>query len=483
MKNFNIVVFILDSLRADHISCYGYHRDVSPNIDRLAQRAVLFENAITCATHSPPSHTTMLSGLYLAEHQFEGIEPDHTLNPSILLLPSILQKAGYVTALFSQNPFVGQKTGLDKYFDQTFTYWELINNRVVSFPNHIINSIIRRSFLFDQIDLIGELDTTSETLSELLKWINSIDTHKNNFFVLVNLMDIHTPYHPSLKSLNRFRRFRLRETRETYKNIDAFHHTSGLFHVSEEKRSAWIDLYDSSIFDIDKKIGYFFRKLPQTLTNNTVFFLLSDHGEMLGEHKGLVGHGFCLYEELIHIPLIIIHPDFHSGYKVSEAVETRHIFETVLHISGIDLDLWPYKQVKKNYSLLDIIHHREITNLNNDKFVFSEYGGENTDKPRLLKVNPEFNDLSIVESRVAVRTQSAKYIWHKNGEDELYDLESDPSESKNQICEEVDKIKTYKQALETWRKSLSKFSLARIENSIEHEELLEERLRNLGYLF
>lgn len=477
MFKYNICVIVLDSVRADHVSCYGYERHTTPNLDQLASRGILFDNAVTCATHSVPSHMTLLSGLYPREHKLERFDGFERLDSKIELLPSILRKQGYVSAFFSQNPLLGPRSEISLDFD---FYGDFIQARshMREGLNRWVNGLLRRSPWRDTIDWVGAPNNTRDTFLAVDSWIRSIRS-QSNFFILMNLMNVHTPHDPPLRILRRFRQPASRKDISRFGSIDAFLHTSGLSRVSSQQQELWFDLYDSSLAALDEEIGIFFQSLSRQILEETVFIILADHGEMLGEHGGLVGHGFCVYDELIHIPLLIIHPDHTTGKRSALPIQTRDLFFTMAAIAGANL---PDLEPKPNpcFDLEDL----DMTNSKSTQwYTFSEYRSHVADIPRLLKANPELKDMSYVDNCVAVRTDRAKYIWHENGQEEFYDLKSDPKETRNLVCMMPVEMNEYRAAFIRWRDSLTVYHVEQTtDGTIAEDPMVIERLRALGYV-
>lgn len=120
----NIIVILIDTLRADHLSCYGYERQTSPFIDRIAEQGVLYENAISPAAWTPPAHASLFTGAYPSRH---GVDHSHlALMPELVPLPEVLRRYGYRTFGISSNYFLGRETRFNRGFDRFIQTWQVV---------------------------------------------------------------------------------------------------------------------------------------------------------------------------------------------------------------------------------------------------------------------------------------------------------------------------------------------------------------------
>ena len=305
----NVLVIVIDTLRADHVSSYGYLRPTTPSLDRLAKAGALFENAISPSSWSLPSHVSLVTGRYLHDHKVGDVQPEPWFgwgNSGLGGFPTIgeaLKKAGYRTAAFSANrTYFSHDLGFGRGFIHFEDYFNSASDCFVrtlygrEFARIYLNRsekslmkrILRRLGLTSLLDQDAEGSGSyggafgirkhgDEVNRELLGWIGR--GSKRPFFAMLNYFDVHDPYGGP----------------------------------SSYPKPAWpqrsdIDRYDDGVKYADDCLGRLMRSLNEDgLSKNTLVIVTSDHGESLGQHF-LMTHGRALYWELIHVPLIIWFP-------------------------------------------------------------------------------------------------------------------------------------------------------------------------------
>lgn len=326
----NIVLIIVDSLRADHLSCYGYPRATSPNLDRLARRGVLFENAIAPSSWTLPSHASILTGLYPEQHHAETLHD--RLRVDIPTLAEELKQAGYRTGAFSGSPFFTPRQGLDRGFMEFKDFW--FSPLRVFTQAHDIGSIL---------SLIGKAEWVSENTghpsaidvnNSVIDWLDE-SQGQGPFFVTLNYFEVHEPNSlpPSWR--------RGHWTGQNPAADSVPDESRGSASQLTERIEGRIDGYDGAIAFDDDRVQKLITDLDRRhLMDNTLVIVTADHGEGLGEH-GLFDHGTALYFPLIHVPLILYWPGhIPAGLQVSRPVSTRDIAATIMQLlnnAGTDL--------------------------------------------------------------------------------------------------------------------------------------------------
>jgi arylsulfatase A-like enzyme/Flp pilus assembly protein TadD len=271
----NVVVITIDTLRADHLGCYGYMRIHTPNIDALAADGVRFERAYTPVPVTLPSHTVIFTGTYpifSGMHDFAA----NKLGPSQPTLASVLKERGYATGAVIGSAVLDSRFGLNRGFD--FYY------------DHFDFSRLQESNL-DAMERPGNVvaDVTLDWLSK---------NYQKKFFLWMHLYDPHYPYHPPAP-------------------------------YSDEYKDR---PYDGEIAFADAQVGRVIRFLKEkNLYRNTLIVLSGDHGESLGEH-GEKTHGFFIYNATLHVPLIFHLPDSKLGKTVADLVSLADLMPTVLQL-------------------------------------------------------------------------------------------------------------------------------------------------------
>ena len=282
----NVIVIVVDTLRADHLSSYGYERDTSPFMDSLAAGGVRFENAISPSSWTQPSHASMLTGRYTYEHHAEAGPLDGTY-PTI---GEVMQANGYRTGAFSGNTlFFTRRQG----FGRGFLRFE---DNYLSVQDAFLNSSVY-GFLFDYYGLRKALHYEGVPTRRIASGINDAaldwmdaDLEKP-FFVFINYFDAHDPYTPP------------EPYRGKYASVSS---PGGLINgfveryhpdLTPEQLQSEIDAYDGSISYVDDQIKILFDEIElRGLMEDTLVILTSDHGESLGEH-GLLQHSASLYRQ------------------------------------------------------------------------------------------------------------------------------------------------------------------------------------------
>jgi arylsulfatase A-like enzyme len=318
----NGVVVVIDTLRADHLSAYGYSRPTSPNLKGIAQQGVQFDNAISSSSWTLPSHASMLTALYPHEHHVD--HDTSNLGPGYTTLGDALRARGYRTAAFSGNAGTfGRDRGFGRgfiHFEDDFQSWGSKFGR--TFYGGKIESRLCELHLMQ--DLLGR-PSAAEINQRALRWI---DSNRRPFFVFLNYYDVHDPYVPPDSYLHEY-------TQVKHPGGWYTQHWEWFERLTPQQRQAAMDAYDGAINYVDAEIAELMRELRKRgLTDNTLVIITSDHGEGFDEH-GLMNHGNSLYRELIHVPLIIWEPgQVPAGKRVPEPVSLTALPSTVVDLLG-----------------------------------------------------------------------------------------------------------------------------------------------------
>jgi arylsulfatase A-like enzyme/Flp pilus assembly protein TadD len=276
----NVVLITIDTLRADHVGCYGYKQIKTPNIDGLAADGTRFDRAFAVVPVTLPSHTSMLTGTYpmlSGMHDFSG----NKLSPLQPTLASVLKQAGYQTGAVIGAAVLDSRFGLNQGFD--FYY------------DHFDFSRLDEANL-DEMERPGNVVT-----DEALDWLGKNSQKK--FFLWMHLYDPHFPYHPP----------------EPY------------------SREYAAQPYNGEIAFADEQVGRLLRFLKEKgIYQNTLIVLCGDHGESLGEH-GEKTHGFFIYNATMHVPLIIKLPENAAARVIADPVSLVDLMPTVLGAVGLEI--------------------------------------------------------------------------------------------------------------------------------------------------
>jgi len=336
----NVVFITIDTLRADHLGCYGYKQIRTPNIDALAAESFRFERAYTPVPVTLPAHTAIFTGTYptlSGMHDFSG----NKLSSKQSTLASVLKEQGYITSAVIGSAVLDSRFGLNQGFDFYYDHFDF--NRL-------------------QESNLEEMERPGNVVADVaLDWLAK--NSQSKFFLWMHLYDPHYPYRPPAP-------------------------------YSEEYRDR---LYDGEIAFADAQVGRLVAFLKtKSLYRNTLIVLTGDHGESLGEH-GEKTHGFFLYNATLHVPVLIHLPSSTSGKAVAELVSLTDLMPTVLQELKVDVPA----QVQGR-SLLPLLTEKNAarslyaeTFLPRLHFNWSELRSVETEKYQFIEApKPELYDLA-----------------------------------------------------------------------------------------
>ncbi|MCH8004174.1 MAG: sulfatase-like hydrolase/transferase [Nanoarchaeota archaeon] len=407
-ENPNIILISITSTRADHLSLYGYHLNTSPNIDRLAKDAVVFDNAISASSSRQPSQASIFTGNYPSSQEF--INKNWELDDREITLAEILRANGYNTVGYVGGGLLKAKYGFGQGFDtyndrlaffdivysfHRFSFWETANLLFPTYYRFLLN--------WD-----GE-EKAEEVNRGAYKWLDKNKDYP--FFMYLYYKDPHTAYRVQGQFTNI-------NGSDPYQNYtpDEFNLVLGSYIKKEHNSSNFVNsilkFYDNEIFYVDYHIGKLLDKLDELgIKDNTMIIIIGLHGQEFFEH-GRFGHEYLLYNEVIHIPLIIYYPKELEAKRIETPVSTTDIFPTILDILGMevpdDID---------GVSLISLIKKGEY----NRKFLMSKLfvkskKGEIEQQIAIIK-----GDWKLIEIKPKVETKPSA----------LYNLRTDPKEQRN----------------------------------------------------
>jgi arylsulfatase A-like enzyme len=404
----NVLLITLDTLRADHLSSYGYPRKTTPNIDRLAEEGVLFENAFAGASWTLPSHATIMTGQPVHVHRAGG----QPLDSRFPTLAEYFSARGYATAAFIANEFYcSSRTGLDRGFALYDDYYaNIIDMAWRTFYGRLVLS---------ELPLLGYYNIPGRRLAadvnaKFFDWLD--EERKEPFFVFLNYFDVHDPYIAPVDSPRAFSTY---STRGRLINSLLFPRdfTGGRV-LSAEERQAAIAGYDGSLAYLDAQLGFLFERLKAMgLLDNTLVIITSDHGESFGNH-GLYGHGNSLYTNLLHVPLIFRYPKkVPARTRVTEAVSLQSIPATVLGILASTDSPFPGDNLAPYWV------EKRLPDATRVDFAVAD------SLPGIVQ-NPAY-PLGRRSAMKSISTSQWHLILYEEGKVELFRTDHDPSESTN----------------------------------------------------
>lgn len=313
----NVLLLILDTVRAEELSLYGNPRRTSPVLDSLAREAAVFTRAVAPASYTLPSHAAMFTGI---RPESLGVIPWSPLAEDRLTLAEYLAQRGYRTGAFVANSFYGRRYfGLDQGFEK---YRDFPLDLMVIANDGWISRSLKRALL-EAVDLPawrGRFRSAERINEEFLAWIDG--EGEEPFFAFLNYMDAHAPYHPPDPYFTIFT------------GSDQPFHDVPDVSAPEELRQARAT-YAGGIRYLDASIGDLLAELKyRGLLDNTLLIVTSDHGEQFGEH-GLIDHANSLYMDVLHVPLVLRLPKVvPAGTRVAEAVSLLDLPRTISDLVG-----------------------------------------------------------------------------------------------------------------------------------------------------
>jgi arylsulfatase A-like enzyme len=333
----NVLLLILDTVRAADLSLYGFARRTTPELEHFAEGGTTFDRAFSAASWTTPSHASIFTGQWPLNLNVTWREPLDSRWPT---LAEALRAHGYATAGFVANEVYtgwgsGLMRGFEHYDDYPFSLWTAAHGTAffeVIYP-HVRDVVAPR---LGRLPLLWRLNLplTNQHRSgdriqrAFLEWLD--ETRPSPFFAFLNFMDAHAPYTTPEKFLNRYR---LPGVRGLSKQA---WEAAGRRPISPAEAWPRQAYYDGSIAYLDSQLGELFRQLDRRhLLENTLIIVTADHGEEFAEH-GLVDHGNSLYRLSVHVPLVIRFPGHvPAGGRITTPVSLRNLAATVLELINV----------------------------------------------------------------------------------------------------------------------------------------------------
>jgi uncharacterized sulfatase len=519
----DIVLIVLDTLRADRMSCYRYGRDTTPYIDAFAEDGTLFERAIVPGQWTIPSHASLFTGEYPTTHMTTQIYD--TLGTDMVTLAELLREGGYKTVGFCNNPLLGVVDNqLDRGFDEFYNYGGALPNypdisesrasvwgRLAERYTRVMRRItmpIQNQFAHNNLLLriamhplivplwhhsVNFKGNTKRSLRDVVGYLRAQRRSEGRqpTFTFINLMETHLPYRPPSRFVQEFAPYYEddREAQEFMRHYNLEHYrwmiplTEPLSELADRILN---DLYDAEVAYLDRSLRRLLKDLSKPrVRDNTLVIITSDHGEGLNNHD-FVGHSLVAYDDLVRVPLLIRYPRLYpAGKRVSPAVSTRRVFHSVLEAAGISPNGGEPERAPIDVEGLSLTR-AVARDSRQEEVVFAEAYTPDTLLTLMENENPSAIDTFRCRSmRRAAYDGRHKLITVGDQPDELFDVIDDPGETRNLLVEFPDKVARLRGALTTFTKDAAARRPANWEAarrvSLDDEEI-SERLRALGYI-
>ena len=392
----NIVLIVLDTVRADRFSCRVDGPVPMPRIAALCKRGVFFERVSSTSSWTLPSHASIFTGLYPVRH---GATQEHTLlDEAAPTLAELLGEIGYRTFGVSANPVVGIKSGLARGFDSFDETWRSSNRPG---PDG------------------GRVHPNLAAIDELLEYRDRTQP----FFLFVNFIEAHAPNAPA----ERFRSPAASERVAAGRLARLHRHDAQSYYldpqsISKADLGLLSDLYDAEITELDELVGRLVDRLDADgALANSVLIVTSDHGENFGDH-GHFRHVFSLYGSTVRVPLLVVLPESaHAGERRSEPIALVDLFATILGAAGVPIPV-------------SVAHARDLFAPDAEdagRPVVAEYYypaqaltlfGDDATEVHRDRLGRYLRRLRSIESN------GLRFIWSSDGRHELYEVAADPAE-------------------------------------------------------
>jgi arylsulfatase A-like enzyme len=444
----NVVLLIVDTLRADRLGCYGYEKPTSPSIDAIAKQGVLFEQTYVQWASSLPSHASIMTSTYPHVH---GAFPNGKhLNPELPTLAKILKAQGYTNGAFVSNSLVGNQynfhLGFDTFIDQAaFDY----RNTTLAAWIHSLNAV-------RAIDHLTHNDLFT-TLA--VSWIG---VHQSEpLFLWMQWLYPHAPYRPPAKFLEPVAKPYSGIANGTMAQIELINKKKLTLSPEDEER--YSALYDGEVLCSDYQIGRIVDKLRSlNLLDNTLLIISADHGENLNEHGMEYGH-YGVYDSSVRIPLIFAKPhELPAGKRVSQVVQSLEVAPTILDLLEI-----PRPPQFQGRSLRPLIFEDNLE-------------WESVAHSVMFRDNVNFLALRSGEWKINLKVRDGQNTY------ELYHITTDPNELNNRFETETMIADSLQNVLSQWIESnFQPADLVYAPGTYFKEDFDKatiERLRALGYI-
>ncbi|MBA2320819.1 MAG: sulfatase-like hydrolase/transferase [Deltaproteobacteria bacterium] len=411
----DVLFLVMDTVRAQSSSAYGYGRKTTPNLEKIAAEGVLFELATAPGTWSLPAHAALFTGTFPSYNNAH--EETRYLDEKLPTIAETFAKAGYETLCFSANPHVSDAFGLTRGFSYSDKAW-------MSGPGARQFSFIYRTLDYFELGVVDK--GGAEVVGNVERWLDDRPEDGPPAFVFVNFLEAHFPFHQLPHDfVYAFQDRSMNELREAGQIGFGVQFGRQLTQAEQDQiRGPLVDLYDGGVLYTDHLIGQVVDQWRQRgLLDDTIVVVLADHGEVVGEH-GAFGHVTPMVEEVLRVPLVFRYPKkIEAGRRVAQPVSSVGTFATLAELADVPMTA-DIVQVGSLLSAMEgddtagkpIIAERFEEHLLASRFAPGTANGTGP------LVNPYGRFRSI-------RSGDLKYVLHDSGDATLYDLATDPGET------------------------------------------------------
>lgn len=473
----NVLWITLDSVRADHTSLHGYHRETTPEMMRVASdsEGVNLTNSIAHSTRTPVSVPSMFTGLYPSRHQMIGSRSGSRLSESMKTAPDLFSAEDYRTIGISENGYAGAVKGFDERFDE-FVKPSPTTLRDLLTRDHV-PSLLKYALRPSEHGPGPTLDISAHgkqnaffTTDITKRRLKRASTSDEPVFCYVHYNDPHHPYIPPCSTRDDF----MHEVRASTEEAISFANRMSnemyewmanglpLEDVEWEMLHA---MYDACIKYTDRCVGELFDFAREEL-DDLVVVVTSDHGELFGEF-GLLGHHIVLDDALIHVPTVV-HGLPNISDQSDNIVQHMDIMQTILEVVGADTT--QFQGYDLRYESRDVAISQDLRGTVDDESA--------TNYERIKQYNPDTNLSHLPTSLLTVaRTREFKFV-HSKEEEQLYNL---PDESNDVSTEYPEAFVELSQFVESWFAEEGT-AFEDDPRDVELSSDMKKHLRDMGYL-
>lgn len=490
----NIVLVVLDTQRVDRLGCYGCDRPTTPYLDAFAADATVFDNCISPAIWTLPAHTSMFTGLFPSEH---GVNWHHLwVDDQFKTAAQYLQESGYQTICFTSNTFIGSLTNLSRGFDGFVQPYLLHTVRGNGLFKLSVRTFYPAGYVGKWLGRLAVEDGGGKFTNQLVARFLAQRDRRRPFFLFINYMEPHEPYRPPLPHRELF--IKPSDIESSYR--DAWWHKrfeySLLKHecFTPEQLRVLNQTYDAETRLQDDYVGELLAMLAENVSlENTLIIITADHGESLGDHH-ILGHGWCVYDTLAHVPLIVRYPKRIKPGRRQELVQTVDVLPTIMDALngrpvktpstfGSSLLRAPGLAVPHPTTATSAPATLPASGLTGRVVVTERMAPQDPGLDKAQQVDTRFNRVPYECVIRAVRQGPWKYVVYADGREELYNVADDPGELKS-LLESRRPIASYLAVrLNEWLAAAKTYEgPSRLDGERRLDTESQRRLRDLGYI-
>lgn len=425
----NILWVVWDTTRADRLSVYDAELETTPKLADWARGARVYEDVVSVAHSTLPSHASMFTGLTATQHNTHYAHA--RLDDHHQTIAELLATAGYDTYLWSSNPHVSEQTNLHQGFDVAHHPWdadrtseaiEIVRAKVIEDHGTGVAAALDGQVRNWAIKATGELAQPS-----LTRWLDAREGDAP-YFAFVNYMEAHRQYIPARAYRERFM------TREQVQRSYAIDHSwltvwryvFGLHEYTDEDLEIIRKTYDATLAELDDIFANLLQALRERgALDDTIVIVTADHGEHLGEHH-LMDHQFTLFEEVLRVPLIVHYPERFTPGRDESPVTNGDVFPTLLELAGVEPPSVPSPM-------------RSLLHPDPRRVRFAEHPVPHLPPVNLVRrFDPTLNVSSMAVSMCALYQGGRKLIYREGMENWVFDVGRDPGEGDPVQSDEIE---------------------------------------------